>query len=132
MRRSRSSAALPGEDWRPLPGRPGGYEVSSFGRVRRPAFEAPRRRGGTQHYRAFALKAYRRNGAPVVQLSVGRGRHRAVRVARLVAEAFLPPAPRGAVLDHLDGDRGDVRPENLRWKAPLRISSALLRRLLRA
>ena len=47
--------------------RPGGYEVSSLGRVRRPAFEAPRRRGGTQHYGAFVLKAYLRNGFVTVE-----------------------------------------------------------------
>lgn len=108
--------------------RPGGYEVSSLGRVRRPAFEAPRRRGGTQHYGAFVLKAYLRNGGPVVQLRVERGRHRAVRVARLVAEAFLPRPPAGAVLAFHDGDRGNVRPINLHWVSP--VPETLLVRLL--
>lgn len=108
--------------------RPGGYEVSSLGRVRRPAFEAPRRRGGTQHYGAFVLKAYLRNGGPVVQLRVERGRHRAVRVARLVAEAFLPRPPAGAVLVFHDGDRGNVHPTNLHWVSP--VPETLLLRLL--
>lgn len=108
--------------------RPGGYEVSSLGRVRRPAFEAPRRRGGTQHYGAFVLKAYLRNGGPVVQLRVERGRHRAVRVARLVAEAFLPRPPAGAVLAFHDGDRGNVHPTNLHWVFP--VPETLLLRLL--
>ena len=106
----------PGEVWRALPRRPGGYEVSNFGRVRRLEFAATRRSGGTQHYRAFALKPHRRCGSPVVQLCVGSGRHCATRVAVLVAEAFLPPRPPGAVLVFRNGDRRDVRPENLSWE----------------
>ena len=110
--------AIPGEIWRPLTGWGAPYEVSDRGRVRRPSFEVERRRGGTQHYGAFLLATHRRGRSPAVQLLVAGGRHRAIRVARLVAEAFLPPPPPGAVLCFRNGDRADVRAENLVWTVP--------------
>ena len=105
----------PGETWRALGGWDVPYDVSDLGRVRKPAVAVERRRGGTQHYAAQLLRPYLRNGTPVVQLAVRPGFHRAVRVARLVAELFLPPRPPGASLVFLDGDRRDVRAANLAW-----------------
>ena len=106
------------ETWRPLEGWGAPYDVSDQGRVRKPAAAVERRRGGTQHYGAQLLRTYLRNGTPLVQLAVGSRRHRAVRVARLVAEAFLPPRPPGAGLLFRNGDPGDVRAANLAWSAP--------------
>ena len=109
---------LPGETWRPVPGWGAAYEVSDRGRVRKPASEVPRRRGGTQHYRPLLLRTFFRNGTPMVQLLRPDGSHRARRVARLVADAFLPPQPRGMRLVFLDGDRAGVRADNLAWRVP--------------
>ena len=106
------------ETWRPVAGWGAPYDVSDQGRVRKPAVEVGRRRGGAQHYRAQLLRPFLRNGSPVVQLSVRPGRHRAIRVARLVAEAFLPPPPPGAVLVFRNGDSSDVRAANLAWSTP--------------
>ena len=121
------------ETWRPVPGWGAPYDVSDLGRVRKPAVAVPRRRGGTQHYGAQLLRAYLRNGTPLVQLSVGRRRHRAARVARLVAAAFLPPPPPGAELVFVNGDRRDVRAANLAWSSPPPpLPASALRRLLSA
>ena len=123
----------PDETWRPVPGWGAPYDVSDLGRVRKPAVAVPRRRGGTQHYGEQLLRTYLRNGTPLVQLSVGRRRHRAARVARLVAAAFLPPPPPGAELVFVNGDRRDVRAANLAWSAPPPpLPAAALRRLLSA
>jgi hypothetical protein len=121
------------ETWRPLAGWGAPYDVSDQGRVRKPAVEVGRRRGGAQHYKAQLLRPFLRNGSPVVQLAVRPQRHRAVRVARLVAAAFLPPSPPGAELVFVNGDRRDVRAANLAWSAPPPpLPAAALRRLLSA
>ena len=115
-RRRRAPNVRPGETWRALEGWGAPYEVSDLGRVRKPAVVVDRRRGGAQHYRPFLLASYLRNGTPMVQLLRADGAHRGVRVALLVAAAFLPPKPRGAVLAFLSGDRADVRAANLAWR----------------
>ena len=119
-RRRRRPDERPGETWRALDGWGAPYDVSDLGRVRKPAVAVERRRGGTQHYAAQLLLPYLRNGTPVVQLAVRPGRHRAVRVARLVASLFLPPPPPGAVPAFLNGDRRDVRAANLAWSPATR------------
>ena len=115
-RRRRAPNVRPGETWRALEGWGAPYEVSDLGRVRKPAVVVDRRRGGAQHYRPFLLASYLRNGTPMVQLLRADGAHRGVRAALLVAAAFLPPKPRGAVLSFLSGDRADVRAANLAWR----------------
>lgn len=115
-RRRRAPVGLPGESWRPLVGWGAPYEVSDLGRVRKPAVVVERRRVGAQHYRPFLLASYLRNGTPMVQLLRADGVHRGVRVALLVAAAFLPPKPRGAVLAFRSADRSDVRAANLDWR----------------
>lgn len=123
----------PDETWRPLPGWGAPYDVSDLGRVRKPAVAVPRRRGGTQHYGELLLRTYLRNGTPLVQLSLGPGRHRAIRVSRLVAALFLPPRPPGAELVFVNGDRRDVRAANLAWSVPPPpLPASALRRLLSA
>ena len=123
----------PDETWRPLPGWGAPYDVSNLGRVRKPAVAVPRRRGGTQHYGELLLRTYLRNGTPLVQLSLGPRRHRAIRVARLVAALFLPPPPPGTELVFVNGDRRDVRAANLAWSAPPPpLPAAALRLLLSA
>src|SRR3954467_2318382 len=51
---------------------------------------------------------------PVVKLSAG-GVTRSFAVAPLVAAAFLPSGPRGAIFEHRDGDRSNCAASNLKW-----------------
>ena len=133
VRHHRRPDGRPDETWRPVAGWSAAYDVSDLGRVRKPAAAVERRRGGTQHYGAQLLRTYLRNGTPLVQLAVGSRRHRAVRVARLVAALFLPPPPPGAELVFVNGDRRDVRAANLAWSAPPPpLPASALRRLLSA
>lgn len=79
------------------------YEVSSQGRVRNKSTEN-------------ILGIYD-NGHGVMQVVMRRDLHSFARaVNRLVANAFLDPAPDDCVPMHIDGDWGNNTADNLRWK----------------
>jgi len=100
------------EQWRPVPGYEGAYEVSDHGRVR----SLPRRvkapGGETRWASGRVLRHSTSEGYPQVELS-RHGRRRSIRVHLLVAEAFLGPCPQGMQVQHL-GDRADASLANLR------------------
>lgn len=102
------------EEWRPIPGYEGSYEVSDQGRVR----SLPRQTytglgrpilGGIL---AHALVSGR--GYPTVTLYRG-GNGKAHRVHRLVLEAFVGPCPQGMMALHANDVATDNRIANLRW-----------------
>lgn len=102
----------PDEEWRPVVGFEGVYEVSSFGRVSRQGV-APGVRPSTRSDGRRILKASPANhGYPQVGLS-REGKKKNVPVHWLVAEAFL--GPRTETVDHINGDRTDNRVVNLRY-----------------
>ena len=95
------------EEWHAIDGYDGGYEVSSFGRVRsrvrswvNPKVMSPSADG--DGYPQLMLVAYR-----------GVGRRRTVKVHRLVAAVFLGPIPPGMTVNHKDGNRRNNRVDNL-------------------
>lgn len=88
--------------WRPISGFPP-YEVSDEGTVRN---------GDSGH----VLGIYD-NGGGVKQVVLRRDyKNHARAVHRLVAEAFLDPAPDDCVPMLIDGDHNNMRPDNLVWK----------------
>lgn len=99
--------SLPGEEWRPVVGYEGRYEVSSAGRVR----SVRGARAG--HVRTLSLnpKGYLR-----VELQGITG-SKNLFVHRLVAQAFLPIQKSGdeVEVNHIDGDQGHNTPNNLEW-----------------
>src|SRR4051794_10913682 len=84
------------------------YQVSNLGRVRRAATGPNTRKG------KILRPALTRSGHPIVKLSAG-GISRGFQLASLVADAFLPPGPPGAILKHRDGDRSNCAAGNLTW-----------------
>ncbi len=109
-------AILPGEEWRPVPGYEGIYEVSSLGRVRSLARTATS--GGAPYPVPAKIlrQASSGNGFRCVHLSWhGRGQTFGVHV--LVAMAFIGPRPEGGncVAHHKDGDRGNNSADNIDW-----------------
>lgn len=96
---------MPSEEWCPVAGYDGYYEVSNTGLVR------SKYKGGA------LLKMCCARGYMKVGLWDRESRKQVQRfVHRLVAEAFIGPRPDGFECSHLNGDRSDNRPENLRWK----------------
>ncbi|WP_277545005.1 NUMOD4 motif-containing HNH endonuclease [Cupriavidus gilardii] len=91
------------EQWRPVRGYEGCYEVSSEGRVRSLVAKQP----------GLLLRPYRRaDGYMQVQLKVGQeARNFLVHV--LVDEAFNGPCPAALERNHRDGDKGNNRLGNL-------------------
>lgn len=100
------------EEWRPVVGYEGLYEVSNLGRVRSVTTKIPGKDGRTCARKGRILKhtigdyarvAPSKNGVPATK-----------KVCRLVAEAFFGP-PLGRVVDHIDRNRLNDAASNLRW-----------------
>jgi hypothetical protein len=92
--------------WLPVLGWEGIYEVSSAGHVRRVGSGRNARPGRI-------LRATLQGGYPVVTLAQRPRPKRNYGVHRLVAEAFLGAIPPDREVNHINGDRGDPRVENL-------------------
>lgn len=100
------------EEWRPVVGWEGLYEVSNLGRVRSLGRTLPN--GRTYPARIMKLTTSKRGYVKVALTRDGVGRHFSVH--RLVCTAFHgPPAIPGSVVRHLDGDPGRNTPDNLAW-----------------
>lgn len=101
------------EEWRPVPSLPG-VVVSSWGRVHKlEANRCPRGRAGKKTRPTYGSKRYVRPDYPTMIVH-WRGTGLKT-VSRLVLEAFVGPAPAGAIAMHINDDSTDNRPENLRW-----------------
>ncbi len=100
------------EQWRPVAGYEGIYEVSDLGRVRRIVG------GSNVTYAGRILKDWRgTKGYRLVGLSRD-GTTRTLKLYRLVALAFVGPCPAGHQVNHIDGDKTNNRAENLEWATP--------------
>lgn len=97
------------EEWRPVLGYVGHYEVSNLGRVR--SLDRLDRRG---HRLSGQMRKPVVNRYAYVMLCVDDQRKLA-RVHTLVLEAFVSPRPDGLEACHGDGDPLNNRLSNLRW-----------------
>lgn len=103
------------EEWRPVLGYEGGYEVSSLGRVRSLDRTVTRRDCSRHTYRGRVLKQKFQHYYFRIGLTK-RGVTTSFCVHRLVCEAFHGPRPTStSVVRHLNGEHTDNRPENLTW-----------------
>lgn len=89
------------EEWRPVVGYEGLYEVSNFGRVQTLRRNRP-------------LKATPSHGYPTVGLWSNRKRQTR-RVHVLVAAAFIGPCPPGKEVNHIDSNPANSRADNLEY-----------------
>ncbi|MFL1432774.1 MULTISPECIES: HNH endonuclease [unclassified Nocardiopsis] len=92
---------LPGEEWRPIAGTDGVYEVSNLGRVR----------SWTSVSRGQVIKPQPHQDRYLAFWTGPKLRL----LHRVVLETFVGPRPDGMVCRHLDGDRMNCRLDNLRW-----------------
>lgn len=126
MRDSRLNRAMADidEEWRPIPGFEGFYDVSSIGQVRsHPRHYPVERKGKTFiQFRKGQLMKLRetRHGYLEVRLRArSRGTANSANlVHKLVLEAFIGPRPAGMQCCHNNGKRTDNRVSNLRWDTP--------------
>lgn len=103
------------EQWLPVVGWEGYYEVSDHGRVRSVDRKSVFRDGRTMFLKGRVLRTV---ATPYGHLSVGlkrNGTRKTAKVHRLVLEAFVGPAPEGMECCHNNGDAADNRLGNLRW-----------------
>lgn len=106
-------------EWREVPGFDGAYRVSDRGDVesclKQKSLGYGRGStwavGDTWHRLTPSLDTY---GYMVVQL----GHRNRRKIHQLVLAAFVGPCPAGMQCRHLNGDRADNRPENLKWGTP--------------
>ena len=115
---------IPAEEWRPVVGFEGSYEVSSLGRVRsldrtisNPLPSGTVRR---QQVKGRILKpgVAKCGGYLYVNLSRGNKNQRSHHVHRLVMDAFVGPLPDLMQTRHLNGDPSDCRLANLAYGTP--------------
>lgn len=99
------------ETWRPISGYLGAYEASSEGRVRSLTRVTDR---GRKWKGRILTPATMSNGYQIVSLWRD-GSQRSALVHRLVLLAFSGEPEEGQEARHLNGDRVDNRPENLKW-----------------
>lgn len=96
------------ENWRPVRGYEGLYEISDKGRVR----SLPR--NGTVLRKRILKPHLLKSGYWQVELSMDNKMH-GYRVHRLVAAAFIPNPENKLQVNHIDGDKENNCVENLEW-----------------
>ncbi len=109
------------EEWRPVVGYEGLYEVSDHGRIKSLPRVIARGRGHTNKIKfpGCIMKPednHRGTGGSRLSVRLSRdGRYRKWGVHQLVLQAFIGPCPDGLVCCHNDGDYRNNHVENLRW-----------------
>ena len=105
------------EQWRPVVGYEGLYEVSDQGNVRSVDRAFVDGMGRTRRLRGRPLRAHinASNGRRMLQLKAPGRERLMTTIYPLVLEAFVGPRPPGMDACHNDGDRLNDRLENLRW-----------------
>ncbi len=91
----------PNEQWRPVVGYEGRYEVSDFGRVKRILSLNTKSNSG------YVMSSFSRSGVWQSQT-----------VHRVVAAAFIGPCPPGLQVNHKNGIKNDNRADNLEYVTP--------------
>lgn len=109
------------ETWRPFLGYEGFYEVSSIGRARSLTRMT---RGGVR--RGRVLSAIPGIGGYLLVRPSVNGQAKTRPIHQLVCEAWYGPRPEGAVVRHLDGNRQNNTPGNLKWGTPAENSEDML------
>lgn len=93
------------EEWRPIAGTAGQYEVSSYGRLR-------------SNISKKMLRTYVNSAGYVLATFPINGVKKARQMHRIVAEAFIENPDGKPQINHIDADRTNNRVDNLEWCTP--------------
>lgn len=97
--------------WAKIKGYEGLYEVSTDGRVRTVSHIT---NGHVIPSKELAVSVYKNQRYARVRLYKG-GKPKDYKVHRLVADAFIPNPDGKPQINHIDGDKGNNKVENLEW-----------------
>lgn len=107
------------EEWRPVKGYEGFYDVSDWGRVRSVdrTIEQLSNHGNliNRLYKGKLLKLFKDRDGYIIVTLCKEGSSLQKRVHRLVAEAFIPNPENKPQIDHINTIKDDNRVENIRW-----------------
>lgn len=104
------------EEWLPVHGYEGYYEVSSFGRVRSLTYKLITKRGAVKRHAGKLLQPGRSGRYGYLTVSLNKaGRASSKLVHRLVLRAFVGACPSGQEVRHLDGNPRNNRASNLKY-----------------
>jgi hypothetical protein len=98
---------IPKEEWLPIGGFTGYYEISNHGRIKR--IKTCKGTNAGKILKCTAAGAY--SGASLSK----HNEQTMVRVHRLVAKMFLPTPARGRQVNHIDGNKRNAGVWNLEW-----------------
>lgn len=102
------------EQWKPVPGYEGIYEVSDMGRLK--SLERDVYKSDVVQHRKERIKKQWPNEDGYMQVKLSRdGTNINVGVHRVIATAFIPNPECLPEVNHKDGDRCNNRVENLEW-----------------
>ena len=103
------------EEWRPVAGYEGLYEVSNFGRVRSLERDCITGRGGVHHLKEKYLILNKKKTGYFEVCLFKNGLRKYHLVHRIVAQAFLPNQNNYAEINHKDENKQNNTVWNLEW-----------------
>lgn len=102
------------EEWRPVVGYEGRYEVSNLGEARS-VTRVVYQKGTYGGKRTICGRVLKYIGKPNDYPMVSLGEGNKTRVHRIVAETFIPNPLNKPCIDHIDGNKWNNAVDNLRW-----------------
>ena len=103
------------EEWRPVVGFEGYYEISSFGRLRSLGRLIVESSGKRRKHRGKIISLHANKHGYYTRNLYVDGKITAVQIHRLVATAFIPNPGKLPQVNHKNGIKTDNRVDNLEW-----------------